>query len=76
MKAKSLGNRDRQKTQKKIGKEIKWLELGVLGIITESGKITENRKKSYCFGFMFDSLNIVLLTSYSGPHEKKYNLST
>lgn len=46
MKPKSLGNRDRQKTQKKIGKEINWLELGVPGIITERGKI---QKKDLLF---------------------------
>lgn len=46
IKAKSLGNRDRQKTQKTTGKEIKWLELGVPGIITERGKM---QKKDLLF---------------------------
>lgn len=66
MEARSLGNMNKQETGKKM-ETVKKSEHWVPGIF----------RKNLHFGFMVNLLNVILLTSYNGPHRsnitKVYN---
>lgn len=61
-----LGNMNNRRLGRKWRKRVKWSELGVPGIFNKRGKI---QKEDLHFGFMVDSLNAILLTSYYRPHK-------